>query len=92
MRPKQLGLCGPYRKQAERKRRRQGADAGHEHKIQSGGIRYLFDLSSTGVPTGKPSKTSKTVSAGFCQVELCVGIIRHMRSCFRGIESEDALK
>jgi hypothetical protein len=44
MRPKQLGLCGPYRKQAERKRRRQGADAGHEHKIQSGGIRYLFDL------------------------------------------------
>jgi hypothetical protein len=44
MRPKQLGLCGPYSKQAERKRRRQGADAGHEHKIQSGGIRYLFDL------------------------------------------------
>lgn len=64
MRPKQLSLCGPYRKHAEGKRRR-GADAGHERKIQSGGIRYLFDLSSTGVPTGKPSKTSKTVSAGF---------------------------
>ena len=43
MRPKQLGLCGPYRKQAEGKRRR-GADAGHERKIQSGGIRYLSDL------------------------------------------------
>jgi hypothetical protein len=64
MRAKQLALCGPYRKQADRKRRRQGADAGHEHKIQSGASDTCL-IFSTGVPTGKPSKTSKTVSAGF---------------------------
>jgi hypothetical protein len=65
MRPKQLGLCGPYRKQAERKRRRQGADAVMNTKSNPEASDTCL-ISSTGVPTGKPSKTSITVSVGFC--------------------------
>ena len=59
---------------------------GQEHKIQSGASDTCL-ISSTGVPTGKRSKTSKTVSAGFWSDNFCVGAL--FDTCgvrFRGIE------
>ncbi len=68
MSAKQLGLCDPYWKQAEDKRYHYGADAGHEHNIQSDTSDAAFDI-ATGASLlyRRPNRTD------FQNLQNCVG-------------------